>query len=107
MSKVYASVNLRMIVDGYSKCPGCGQPLKERVLIRLVDEKSKEIDFICFSEDSWGWIQQTAKKFGLDESQTIYLFAELYIESIRIDRIGKKYRIYYDELTKMLNLFHG
>ena len=96
-----------MIVGGYEKCPGCGQDLKDRILVRLVDEKSKEIDFICFSEHSWNWLQKTAQKFGLDESQTIHLFAELYLESIRINRIGKKYRIYYDELTKMLNLFHG
>ena len=96
-----------MMVDGYDKCPGCGRSLKDRVLVRLVDEKSKEVDFICFAEDSWNWLQKTAKKFGLNESQTIHLFAELYIESIRILRMGKKYRMYYDELTKMLNLFHG
>ena len=96
-----------MIVDGYDKCPTCGKSLKNRVLVRLVGEKSKEIDFICFSDQSWNWLQKTAKKFGLDERQTVHLFAELYIESIRIQRIGKKYNLYYDELTKMLNLFHG
>ena len=96
-----------MLVDGYDKCPGCGKPLKDRVLIRLVDDKSKEIDFICFSEKSWNWLQNTAKKFGLNEGETIKLFAELYIESIRIHMMGKKYRMYYDELTRMLNLFHG
>ena len=96
-----------MIVDGYAKCPTCGKSLKNRVLVRLVGGKSKEIDFICFSDQSWNWLQKTAKKFGLDERQTVHLFAELYIESIRIQRIGKKYNLYYDELTKMLNLFHG
>ena len=96
-----------MLVSGYNKCPSCGRDLKDRVLIRLLDEKAKEIDFICFSEQSWNWLQKTAEKFGLNESQTIHLFAELYIESIRILKIGKKYNVYFDELTKMLNLFHG
>lgn len=96
-----------MLVEGYDKCPSCGRPLKDRVLVRLVDEESKDIDFICFSEESWNWLQETAKKFGLDESQTIRLFAELYLESVRILKMGRKYHIYYGELTKMLNLFHG
>ena len=96
-----------MIVDGYDRCPTCGRSLKNRVLVRLVGEGSRAIDFICFSDQSWNWLQKTAKKFGLDGSMTVHLFAELYIESIRIQRIGKKYHIYYDELTKMLNLFHG
>jgi len=96
-----------MLVDGYEKCPACGRPLKDRVLVRLVDEKSREIDFICFSEESWNWLQKTAKNFGLDEGQVIRLFAELYLESVRIRMMGRKYHIYYDELTKMLNLFHG
>lgn len=96
-----------MLVDGYDKCPSCGRSLKNRVLIRLVDEQSKERDFICFSEESWNWLQKTAREFGLDESQIVHLFVELYIESVRISKLGKKYKIYYDELTKMLNLFHG
>lgn len=95
-----------MLVDGYDKCPVCGRPLKDRVLVKLLD-KSKEIDFICFSEESWNWLHKTANKFGLDEREVIKLFAELYIESIRIRRIGSRYHIYYNELTKMLNLFHG
>ena len=96
-----------MLINGYDKCPKCGRSLKDRVLIRLIDEKSNEIDFICFSEESWSWLEKTAKTFGLDEGQIIRLFSELYLESIRILRIGKKYNVYYDELTKMLNLFHG
>lgn len=96
-----------MLVNGYDRCPRCGRDLKNRVLIRLMDEKSKEIDFICFSEESWSWLQKTASKFGLNEEQAIHLLAELYIESVRIARIGKKYNVYYDEITKMLNLFHG
>ena len=96
-----------MLVDGFDKCPRCGRNLKDRVLVRLLDEKSKEIDFICFSEESWSWLQNTAKQFGLDEDQTIRLFAELYVESIRLLKIGKKYHVYYNEITKMLTLFHG
>jgi len=95
-----------MLVDGYENCPSCGRPLKDRVLIRLVDEKSRERDFICFSESSWDWLQKTANKFGLDDKQIITLFVELYLESVRISKLGEKYKIYYDELTKMLNLFH-
>lgn len=96
-----------MLVDGYDKCPSCGRPLKDRVLIRLVDDQSKERDFICFSEKSWNWLQKTAKDFGLDEAKIVHLFVELYIESVRVSKLGKKYNMHYDELTKMLNLFHG
>jgi len=96
-----------MLVDGYDKCPTCGRKLRERVLVRLVDDKSREIDFICFSENSWNWLRGTAMKFGLNEDQIVNLFLDLYIESVRIFKIGKKYHIYYNELTKMLNLFHG
>jgi hypothetical protein len=76
-------------------------------LVRLVGGESKEIDFICFSEKSWEWLQKTAAKIGLDEDQTIKLFTELYLESLRLLIIGKKYHVYYDELTKMLQMFHG
>lgn len=96
-----------MLIDGYDKCPSCGRSLKNRVLIRLVDEHSKERDFICFSEESWNWLQKTAREFGLDDGQIVHLFVELYLESVRISKLGEKYKIYYDELTKMLNLFHG
>ncbi len=96
-----------MLVEGYDKCPSCGKPLKDRVLVRLVDEESKDIDFICFSERGWNWLQRAAKKAGLDEDQTIRLFAELYLESIRILKVGKKHHVRYGELTKMLSLFHG
>jgi hypothetical protein len=96
-----------MLVDGHDKCPTCGRPLGSRVLVRLVDDKSREIDFICFSEESWDWLQRTAEKFGVNEEQLIRLFAELYIESIRIRKMGLKYHVYYNELLKMLNLFHG
>ena len=96
-----------MLVDGYDKCPTCGRSLKSRVLVRLVDENSREVDYICFSEESWNWLQKTSKKFGLDDGQTIKLFTELYLESIRLLMIGRKYHIYYNELIKMLNLFHG
>ena len=96
-----------MLVEGCEKCPSCGRDLKDRVLVRLMNEKSKEIDFICFSEESWNWLQRTTKKFGLDKDQTINLFAELYIESIRILRIGKKHKMNYGDLTKILSLFHG
>lgn len=96
-----------MLVNGYDQCPTCGQPLKNRVLVRLVDDESRELDFICFSEKSWEWLQHTARKFGLDEEQIIRLFAELYIESIRMRKMGRKYHIYYNELVRMLNLFHG
>ncbi len=97
-----------MLVDGYNKCPSCGRPLKDRVLIRLVDEQSeKDRDFICFSEQSWNWLQKTAKDFGLDQDKIVHLFIELYFESVRISKLGKKYNIYPDDLTKMLNLFHG
>ena len=96
-----------MLVEGYDKCPTCGRPLKDRVLVKLVDEKSREVDYICFSEESWNWIQNTSKKFGLDEGQTIKLFSDLYLESVRLLMIGKKYHLYYQELIKMLGLFHG
>lgn len=96
-----------MLVDGYDRCPSCGRPLKDRVLVRLVDGQSKARDFICFSEQSWNWLQKTAKEFGLNEDQIVHLFLELYMESVRISKLGEKYNIYYDELTKMLNLFHG
>jgi len=96
-----------MIEESYDKCPRCGRSLKGRVLIRFLDQASKEVDFICFSEESWNWIQKTAKKFGLNENQIILLFTELYVESMRIQKIGKKYKMYYNELTKMLNLFYG
>ena len=78
-----------MLVEGYDKCPSCGRPLKDRVLVRLVDKESKDIDFICFSDKSWSWLQKTAKKFGLDEGQTIRLFNELY-RTIRILKMGEK-----------------
>ena len=96
-----------MLIDGYDKCPSCGRSLKDRVLIRLVDEQSKERDFICFSEQSWNWLQKTAREFGLDEGKIVHLFVELYLESVRISKLGDKYKIYYNDLTKMLNLFHG
>ncbi len=96
-----------MQIEGYEKCPSCGKSLKDRVLVRLVDEKSDAIDFICFSEKDWDWMQKTTKKMGLSEEQTTNLFAELYLESIRLLKIGKKHKMRYSELAKMLKLFHG